>query len=545
LAIWNWSGFVLDSAASDSTFVCHVPCEKCGSSDAGALYTDGHVFCHKCEAYYHQQGEPPERNERPRVADLIEDFVVKAIDSRRLSEDTCRKFNYGVVPGKLHVANYCTPEGQVVAQKLRYPNKDFRFIGDTDATGLYGQHLWRDGGKKIVVTEGEIDAMSVSQAQGNKWPVVSVPTGAKGARKALAKQIEWLERFEEIILMFDMDDDGRAAVEACADLFKPGKVKVAELPLKDANEMLKAGRSAEIINAIWQARTHRPDGIVAGTELWDRILATPDDDHVPYPWQCMNDKLLGVRREIVMITAGTGTGKTTLVHEIQHSMLTAGESLGLIHLEESVEETAMHLMSIELNHRLLLDRKSVPVEKQKEAFDKTVGSGRIYLYDHWGSADSDELFSKIRYFVHGCGCSTIFLDHISIATAGQDTSEVDALMAKLGSLVKELKVRLVVICHLKKNDGTAFEEGAQISLDDLRGSGAIKQVSYDIIALERNQQDENHSTRVNVRVLKCRRTGRTGLAGTLEYNVNTGRLTEVDIFDDAPVTTNQKKDSPF
>jgi twinkle protein len=70
-------------------------------------------------------------------------------------------------------------------------------------------------------------------------------------------------------------------------------------------------------------------------------------------------------------------------------------------------------------------------------------------------------------------------------------------------------------------------------------------VSYDIIALERNQQDENHSTRVNVRVLKCRRTGRTGLAGTLEYDVKTGRLTEVDIFDDAPVTTNQKKDSPF
>lgn len=106
-----------------------------------------------------------------------------------------------------------------------------------------------------------------SQLQGNKWPVVSVPTGAQGAAKAIKKSLTWVESFEKVVFMLDMDKHGREAAEECAKLLTPGKAHIASLPLKDANEMLKAGRGKEVIDAIWGAKVFRPDGIVYGCDI--------------------------------------------------------------------------------------------------------------------------------------------------------------------------------------------------------------------------------------------------------------------------------------
>jgi twinkle protein len=106
---------------------------------------------------------------------------------------------------------------------------------------MYGQWLWRDGGKMLVITEGELDALSVSQVQSNKWPVVSVNDGAQSAARAVSKALEWIEKFESVIFLFDEDEHGRKAAIECAELLTPGKAKIGRLPLKDASDCLKAG----------------------------------------------------------------------------------------------------------------------------------------------------------------------------------------------------------------------------------------------------------------------------------------------------------------
>lgn len=474
-----------------------------------------------------------------KVSDLLTDLTYEALPKRAINEETCKTLSYAtsLCNGKpCQVANYFTPDGILVAQKIRFPGKDFTVRGDLTKAGLYGQHRWRSGGKMVIVTEGEIDALSVSQMQGNKWPVVSIPTGSKGAKKALAAQLEWLEQFESVILMFDNDEPGNTAARECVDLFTPGKCKVATLPLKDANELLVAERGKEIIDAMWGAKVLRPDGIIAGTEMWERIVAVPEQDHIEYPWPKMNELLLGVRRgEIVTFCAGTGVGKSEIVGQIAHHFINNGETLGYVALEETVEETSLRLMGLHLGRRLRIDRTDITRDKLREAYDKTVGSGRVFLYDHWGSTASENLFSKIRYLVKGCGCTTIVLDHISIVVSGIETGEerrvIDNLMTKLASMVQELRCRLLLISHLRKPDGKPHEEGGRVTLDDLRGSASIKQLSYDIIALERNQQDPEQNNRTHVRVLKCRTTGKTGSAGYLIYDDQTGLLTPADASD--------------
>ena len=117
--------------------------------------------------------------------------------------------------------------------------------------------------------------MSVSQIQQHRFATVSIRNGAQGAKKNLLENIDYLNGFKEIILMFDMDDAGQKAAIECAEVLPIGKVKIAVLPHKDANECLVKGEAGAIINAIHQAADYRPDGIVQMSDMRETV-ATPD-----------------------------------------------------------------------------------------------------------------------------------------------------------------------------------------------------------------------------------------------------------------------------
>ena len=471
---------------------------------------------------------------RPKGRGFLTGGEYIALTKRRIEEDTCRKFGYFVTEGShpLQVAPYYK-DGKLVAQHTRDASKEFRWIGDAKELELFGQHLWKDGGKMVVVTEGEIDCMSVSQAQGNKWPVVSLPNGATSAKKYIQQNLEWLEQFDTVVLMFDMDDPGRKAVEDVAPLLRPGKCKVAHLPLKDANDMLKAGRQSELIDAIWRAKTFRPDGIVAGADTWDIVVAKDEDETYPLPWEEINTFLGGLRKkELVTVTAGSGIGKSLVCREMAYHLMQQGQTVGYVALEENVRRTALGFMSIELNKPLHVTAKGVSEDELRKAWERSVGNGRLYLYDHWGSADSDNLISKLRYLARGCDCGWLVLDHLSIVVSGiADGDErrlIDNTMTKLRLLVEETGVGMILVSHLKRPEGNkGHEDGLQTSLAHLRGSAAIAQLSDRVIGLERNQQDEEARNEMIVRVLKDRRAGITGKAGGLRYDPDTGRLGEV------------------
>jgi len=468
------------------------------------------------------------------------DIEYQALSKRGINEETCRVFRYGTAQYKdkpVQVATYCDDAGAPVAQKVRFPNKDFLIVGDAKKMGLYGRHLWRDGGKMVTVVEGEIDALSLSQVQGNKWPVVSVPNGAHNAAKSFKESLEWLERFETVVIMFDNDEPGQKAAKECAMVLSPGKAKIASLPLKDANEMLVAGRTKDLIDAMWNARMFRPDGIVPGVELWDSIINEPAVQCIPYPWAGMNSMTMGLRqRELVVLCSGTGIGKSSVCREIASWLIGQGEAIGYIALEESVRRTALGLMGIQVNKPIHISKEGVTEDDMKAAFDRSVGSGLVYLYDHFGSIDSDNLLSRIRYMVRGLGCRWIVLDHLSIVVSGISSTDggderrlIDNTMTALRSLVEELGCGMILVSHLKRPEGRGHEEGAQTSLAHLRGSAAIAQLSDLVIGLERNQQDKETRDITQVRVLKNRFTGETGLAAALHYDRATGRLTETAI----------------
>ena len=509
----------------------HQPCDRCGSSDGVGINDDGSTHCFVCNR--HERGENTQRVTIEKTHTTIDLIYGKpqALTRRNLTEDTCRKWGYwvGEENGQpVQVANYKTRDGKTCGQKIRRADKSFGVRGEL--ISLYGQHLWRDGGRRVVVTEGEIDALSVSQALDNKWPVVSVPNGAGAAKGHIARAIDWLERYEQVIFCFDMDDTGRKGAAECAALLTPGKAKIAELPLKDPNDMLVAGRSKDLVNALYDAREYRPDGIVNGKDLWDVIANKEEHQAVPYPYASLNNLTHGMRTgELVTVCAGSGIGKSLFCREVAHHLLDLGEQVGYIALEESVRRTALGIMGIHLNKPLHLEEDDVSQEALRPAFEETVGNGKFYTYDHFGSMDSDNLLTKIKYLIKGFDCKWIFLDHLSIVVSGiagdDERRLIDNTMTKLRSLVEETGCGMVLVSHLKRVD-TGHEEGGRVSLHHLRGSQAIAQLSDMVIGLERNQQAETTSNETRVRVLKNRFSGQTGHCTTLSYNHDTGRYKE-------------------
>lgn len=528
----------------ESKFLYHEPCPNCGSSDACGVFDDGHRYCYSCCTYFKPSDGDGEQvsAERKKVSKeciSLGDLNITNLNARKINQDTCSKFKYmtGAYKGSpCQVANYYDDNGNIVGQKLRFPDKSFAVLGKI-SNRLFGSQLWANG-KKIIITEGEIDCLTVSQLQGNKWPVVSIPNGAQAAKKAIEANLEYLDKFDEVILMFDMDDPGRKACEDCAKVLPAGKAFIANLPLKDPNECLLNGKGSEVLQAIWNAKPYRPDGIVSGTDLYEKCVTDIDDlkDSVEYPWKALQEKTKGARHgELYVFTSGSGMGKSTILRELEYYFgVVRGELCGIVALEESTRKTGLELMSIHLNKRLILCPECADEEARCDAFKSTIGNGRFFLYDHFGSLDSNNLLSKLRYMIVSLGCKRIFLDHISIVVSGMDTDEdggerkaIDKLMTNLRSLVEETGATMFVVSHLKRPEKKGHEEGAQVSLSQLRGSGAIAQLSDMVIGLERNQQGANPNV-LTLRVLKNRFSGDTGVSGHLYYNQDTGRLVDYD-----------------
>lgn len=525
-----------------SKFQKHEPCPECKSKDNFARYDDGHGHCFGCG---YREGAPKAERPPPVMAPppptpLIPFVTPQALIKRGITEETCKLYGYGTTTymgQPAQVAEYRNAKGDVVAQHVRFPDKRFRWVGECSDMQLWGQHLWRQNhGKEtnlfVVVTEGEIDCMSVSQVQGNKFPVVSVPNGAQSAKKYLAANLEWLSQFNRVVLCFDSDEPGRQAAEACLAVLPLGKAAICHLPRKDANEMLQAGEDAQLRDLLWKATPSRPDGIVNAADLWDELVRPGSASVCSYPWPQLDRMARGFRKgEMVTLTAGSGIGKSLICRHIAHHFLERGLRVGYIALEESLQRTMQGIVGLHIGKPIHLDPALADQDEVRNGFDEVFGSGRCFLYDHFGSMDPDHLLNKIRYLADGEGADVVFLDHLTIVVSGltdiDERRAIDVTCTKLRQVVEQTGVGLLLVSHLKRPEGRSHEEGAQTSLSQLRGSHAIAQLSDMVIGAERNQQgDMAERNELQLRVLKNRHAGTTGLVDKLLYDEDTGKLIE-------------------
>ena len=526
------------------------PCPNCQSSDAFTLYDDGHGYCFSCEFYKALEGTDKMEINNIKPAPIqgivqtnFSNGNYSAIYDRKIKESTARKYNVLVKQDNnaniyQHIYKYYDSNNSHVANKLRNTNdKEFWAEGSIKDAGLFGQNLFPASGKYITLTEGEIDAMSIYQMMGEKWASVSIKTGAAGAVRDCKASYEYLNKFDNIVICFDNDASGKKAAARVAQLFEPNKCKIVTLDLKDANEYLLANKRVDFNKAWWDAEVYTPAGIVNLANLKNSLYEEEYCETCLYPWDGLNHKTYGMRTgELVTFTAGAGMGKSSITRELMHHILkSTHDNIGVLALEEGIKKTAFNIMSVEANARLYIKeiRDQFDKERLKEWEAATIGTGRFYAFDHFGSINNDEILNRIQYMAKALDCKWIILDHLSILVSGQEGDDerksIDVLMTKLRSIVEQTGIGLLLVSHLRRPSGDiGHENGREVTLSHLRGSASIAHLSDCVIALERNQQstDPILANTTVVRILKNRYTGDTGIATNLLYNSKTGRMQE-------------------
>lgn len=550
-------------------------CPRCPSSDAFTVYLENgrkNAHCYSCKYNENPYKESSQLDQNLTDADsnlnsLTSQYYsrvattnklslpqclehpIREIKNRSLSYSTCE--HYGVRIGVdtkdgitpiYHLYPYYDEDGELSGFKKRVcKDKLFSIIGSVPASSLFGSNVVKPTGNKLFITEGEIDCLSVYQALKENsnidWDpsVVSIPHGSSSAAKSISENLDLINGYDQVILVFDQDAPGKQATkEVCKIL--AGKVYMAKLSLKDPNEMLMCGKELDLKWAVLKnIKKYQPDGIIPAKDCWERYKTVQNTPCYPYPpsMQGLNDKLYGARPgSVIVVTSGTGGGKTQILRELKyHYLLTTDFKIADIALEEDIGDSVGGLMSLHLNKRIMLPDVEISIEQEERAFKELFGNDRVTFYDHFGGMDDDNLFSKLNYFA-STGHNLIFLDHLSIivsefASQGGERERIDTIMTKLAKLVKSTGVTVFLVVHLRKGEAStkSFEQGAVPTLDDLRGSGAIKQLAWDIIGISRDQQHEDRrkANTAGLHVLKSRFTGRTGPAGYIRFDDLTGR----------------------
>ena len=353
------------------------------------------------------------------------------IPDRGIKEEVCRKYGVRTIQKNgvidKHLYPYFNQKGDKVAVKVRVvPTKEFFVEGRMKDCQLFGQQLFPSAGKYITITEGEVDCLSVYQMFGCKYPVVSIPNGAT-SKKAIQDNYEWLNGFDKIVLCFDGDKVGKSSVLEAAQMLPPDKVRIVKMPedLKDANEFLKAGKTAEFVDLWYKAEEYRPEDIVNIGDMFDRLADyRRKHTYTPTPWEGVNEMISGTRPgQLVIIASGTGMGKSAFLKTWMYNFINIStEKIGALFLEENPEETVISLMSLSAGKNL--KRPEVwDAEKQedlKKYFDSCCVDRRIELFQPVKSTAPDYITEKIRYLAAGRKCKIIFFDHLTYVVDDSD-----------------------------------------------------------------------------------------------------------------------------
>ena len=505
-------------------FVEHVACHSCGSSDGAARYSDGWTHCFVCGKRTGPKGTRPS---------LEHVGYYAAIEDRGLAIKTCKQFDYRLADESGRIVHLSTSRtnGVHTGWHVRRTKPKGFFWSGKPGLDLFGQHLWKSG-PRLIITEGEIDCLTIAQVLDLKTPVVSVPNGSSAGVKDITRNLEWINKFDEVILAFDQDVPGRELLDAVAPLIDT-KVRVMTFGgFKDANELYLADhKSAErLLKEIHGAAEWRPDGIVNGRDLLN-LLLTPPPPGVDLCYPKLSEMIQGAdEKRLYLWTAGSGIGKSTAAHEVIHDLVHRhGYKAGVMALEESVRETALRHLSIHESKPLHLMEHNP--DTIRRLYNEVLKSGRYEIYDHFGTTDPDGLIGKMSYMRKALKCNVILLDHISIVMSGatgqmyeSEAKRIDVFMTRLRSFIEATKVMVHAIVHLKRPQvGKSYNEGRTVALTDLRGSASLEQLSDFVIALERDQQGKQQDVS-RIRLLKNRKCGKLGIADTLKYDHSTGRL---------------------
>lgn len=348
---------------------------------------------------------------------------------------------------------------------------------------LFGWQAIPQEARTIIITEGEIDAMSMYEYG---YPALSVPFGggSGGKHNWIDHDFHHLDRFETIYLCMDMDGPGVEAAEDISERLGKHRCKIVELPAKDANECLTTGITTDVVaRAIDAAKYLDPEELVSAADFYDAVHEAfhPTESTVGYtvPWGCLKDKIHFRPNELTLWTGGSGAGKSQLLSHASVDMMDQGAKICLASLEMTPAQSLKRMV-----------RQAGDIDVPTDEFLKTTldwMGGKLWMFNLVGKERISRLLDVFEYARRRYGVDTFIIDSFMRLGIGVDDYKAqDEAIFHLTDWVVSRPVHLHLVAHARKSG----DQTEAPKTEDVKGTSEIGANAFNIITVWRNRKLE-------------------------------------------------------
>ena len=346
---------------------------------------------------------------------------------------------------------------------------------------LFGWQAVSKDARNVVITEGEIDALTIA---GWGHAALSIPSGVKN--------LDWIEhdfdalaRFDRIYLCTDTDAPGHACAEAIAARLGRERCFRVTIPVyKDANEAECSGKflGPDFDECLDAAKTLDPAELRNASEyaeeLWQELNPTADMMGSETPW----DVDWRIRPgEVTIWTGWSGHGKSHLLNQVLlHDFATTASRILVASFEMPVSQSIAQLSRM-ANARRIDDRKAA------DSVCAYLGQG-FWFYDVFGVKPWREFMPLFAYAVRRYGIRRIVVDSLLRCGVAEDDYEGQkTFVSALVSFAAEHNVHIHLVAHSRKKDDESKPPGKL----DIRGAAAITDLVHNGWSVWRNKEKES------------------------------------------------------
>ncbi|MDQ3039072.1 MAG: toprim domain-containing protein [Pseudomonadota bacterium] len=371
-------------------------------------------------------------------------------------------------------------DGELVAAKYRKLPKDFRQDAGCEPC-LFGWQAYTTDSRIALICEGELDALA--------WntygiPALSVPMGGGAGAKHgwVEAEFERLSLLDTIYLSMDSDKAGQEAVRDLVERLGRERVRVVNLPRKDANDCLMAGvPKADMLAALRDAKTCDPSELRDIGEFEDAIWEEygRKDSGLRLPWSKTHDAVR-LRPGETSIWAGVnGHGKSTLLSHIVGGMGAQGVRVCVASMEY---RPALWMMR--------MNRQVAGVAQPSEQFCRHVTramAGNVKAFAVSGAAKSSRIIEVFRYARRRYQTELFVIDNLTkCGFADDDYPGQKAFVEAISDFARDEQTHVAIVAHMRKGD----TEMAPAGKSAIKGSGGIADMADTVFEVWRNKPKE-------------------------------------------------------
>lgn len=465
--------------------------------------------------------------------------AITYLTGRGISEEVIKKYQITVQTSSPNILVFPFFDEKGKLQFVKYRKTDYDKEKDSNKEWceantkpiLFGMFQCNDKFDRLIMTEGQLDSLSVATAGYEN--ATSVPTGAKGFTW-VPYCWDWISRFDEIIIFGDYEKGHISLLDELKIRLKSKIKHVREedyKDCKDANEILQKYGVGQIRKCIENAKAVPIERVIELADVEDVDIFKLEKLKTGINQM---DRLLygglpfgGVH----LISGKPGEGKSTLASQIMINALSQGHKCFAYsgELPNYLFKAWMDFQIAGPHHVIEYQNAfgdtNYNISKTNRELIASWYRGKAFLYDN-RAIDGDEkesLIKTVENVVMQYGVRVVLLDNLmtaidlEVARNSDKYERQSEFVKRLSRLALRYNILILLVAHKRKNNFSTNEN------DEISGSGDIANLALITIAYEKDK--ELSSDQRLCKVSKNRLFGKVNTDGwVLEFNEKSKRI---------------------